>query len=57
MYGHVHGMLVAEDEAADNTLTMDVGVDARDYKPVSFEEVYEYNRPRLKKFKERAWVP
>ena len=54
LYGHVHGMLVPEDEAADHTLTMDVGVDARDYKPVSFEEIYEYMKPREIKFKERA---
>ena len=53
LYGHVHGTLADEDAERDHMLTMDVGVDARDYKPVSFEEIGEYMAPRVEKFKNR----
>jgi calcineurin-like phosphoesterase family protein len=52
IYGHVHGRLVAEDEANQSRLTRDVGVDACDYRPWSFEELRSYMAPRIDKFQE-----
>jgi len=52
VYGHVHGRLQAEDAANDSALTRDVGVDACDYRPVSFEELQEYMKPRIEKFRQ-----
>jgi calcineurin-like phosphoesterase family protein len=53
LYGHVHGRLTGEDVATGYTLTKDVGVDACDYQPVSFEDLQAYMAPRLEKFHER----
>jgi calcineurin-like phosphoesterase family protein len=39
LYGHVHGRLKREDDAKPSFLVRDVGVDACDYKPVSFTEL------------------
>jgi calcineurin-like phosphoesterase family protein len=50
LYGHVHGQLTAEDKANDSTLVKDVGVDACDYRPWSFEDLQAYMAPRIKKF-------
>ena len=53
LYGHVHGVLAAEDEREDWRLTRDVGVDACGYKPLSFDEVRAYMEPRVARFKAR----
>ncbi len=53
LFGHVHGRLREEDAAHPRLLAMDVGVDACGYRPVSFEEVADYMRPREEAF--RAW--
>jgi calcineurin-like phosphoesterase family protein len=50
LYGHVHGRLQREDAAKPTTLVRDVGVDASDYRPVSFAELREYMAPRLEAF-------
>src|SRR5438874_246605 len=42
LYGHVHGRLTAADEANPSTLTKDVGVDACDYRPWSFDDLAAY---------------
>jgi calcineurin-like phosphoesterase family protein len=52
LYGHVHGRLAAEDAAHPEFLTKDVGVDACDYRPWSFEELHAYMTPRIEKFNE-----
>jgi hypothetical protein len=49
----VHGRLVAEDEANQSRLTRDVGVDACDYRPWSFEELRAYMAPRIEQFRAR----
>jgi calcineurin-like phosphoesterase family protein len=53
LFGHVHGRLRDEDAANPRLLAMDVGVDACGYRPVSFEEVADFLRPREEAF--RAW--
>lgn len=53
LYGHVHGRLAAEDAANEHMLTKDVGVDACEYRPWSFEELAAYMAPRILKFQER----
>jgi calcineurin-like phosphoesterase family protein len=53
IYGHVHGRLAKEDAAHPWTLTRDVGVDACDYRPLSFDEIARYMAPRIAKFHER----
>lgn len=50
LYGHVHGRLVEEDRAREVFLTRDVGVDACDYVPVSFEDLRQYMQPRIAVF-------
>jgi calcineurin-like phosphoesterase family protein len=50
IYGHVHGRLVREDERNLGALVRDVGVDACDYKPISFAELREYMAPRVDAF-------
>jgi calcineurin-like phosphoesterase family protein len=57
VYGHVHGRLLAEDEAAGWTLTRDIGVDACGYRPWSFEELRAYMIPRVEKFHQRKAAP
>ena len=53
LYGHVHGRLRAEDDAQPHRLTRDVGVDACDYRPLSFEELADQMAPRVRAFEER----
>ena len=50
LYGHVHGRLMEEDQRTPWTLTRDVGVDACEYKPMSFTELQSYMEPREKAF-------
>lgn len=47
LYGHVHGRLVGEDQDRPIMLTRDVGVDACEYRPVSFDELQAYMQPRI----------
>jgi calcineurin-like phosphoesterase family protein len=53
LYGHVHGRLTKQDESDGGTLTKDVGVDACDYRPWSFEDLFAYMAPRIEKFNQR----
>lgn len=46
LYGHVHGRTAAEDAAHPHWLTRDVGVDACDYRPLSFDDLRRYMAPR-----------
>lgn len=50
LYGHVHGRLEEEDQRTSWSLTKDVGVDACDYKPMSFSDLQSYMKPREKAF-------
>ena len=50
LYGHVHGRLRREDARNPTMLVRDVGVDACDYRPVSFAELREYMAPRVEAF-------
>ena len=50
IYGHVHGRLQREDERNASTLVRDVGVDACDYKPISFAELRDYMAQRVDAF-------
>ena len=50
LYGHVHGRLVHEDQQELAYLTRDMGVDACEYRPVSFDELAIYMEPRIKVF-------
>ena len=50
VYGHVHGRLRREDEANRAMLVKDVGVDACDYRPWSFDELCAYMAPRVEVF-------
>ena len=56
LYGHVHGRLAEEDAACPWLLTKDVGVDACDYRPISFQMLSDYMAPRLAAFQERGMV-
>lgn len=53
LYGHVHGRLEGEDAARPWSLTKDVGVDACDYRPWSFEDLSDYMGPRVEAFTRR----
>ena len=53
LYGHVHGRLQAEDAQKPYLLTRDVGVDASEYRPVSFSELKTWMLPRVRAFEER----
>jgi calcineurin-like phosphoesterase family protein len=53
LYGHVHGRLHREDAANPAMLVKDVGVDACDYRPWSFEELSAYMAPRVEAFHRR----
>lgn len=44
LYGHVHGNLPPE----PHMLSLDVGVDTHDFRPWSYQEVYDYMQPRIK---------
>jgi calcineurin-like phosphoesterase family protein len=46
LYGHVHGRLMEEDAGNPRLLARDVGVDATNYRPLSFAEIAEYMAPR-----------
>lgn len=50
LYGHVHGRLQEEDAATPRLLVRDVGVDACEYAPISFEQLEEYMAPREEAF-------
>jgi calcineurin-like phosphoesterase family protein len=50
LYGHVHGRLQREDDRNLGMLVKDVGVDACDYKPVSFAELSVSMAPRVERF-------
>jgi calcineurin-like phosphoesterase family protein len=49
-YGHVHGRLQREDAAKPTMLVKDVGVDACDYRPWSFDDLKRYMAPRVEAF-------
>src|SRR5262249_19822217 len=51
LYGHVHGRFESEDRANPAWLTKDVGVDACDYRPWSFDELRAYMAPRVEAFR------
>lgn len=53
LYGHVHGRLAAEDDRNPSWLTKDVGVDACEYRPWSFEELRTYLAPRATAFQKQ----
>lgn len=53
LYGHVHGRLAKDDANQPWLLTKDVGVDACDYRPISFEELRTYMAPRMEVFGKR----
>jgi calcineurin-like phosphoesterase family protein len=50
LYGHVHGRLRREDERNTGMLVKDVGVDACDYKPMSFADLSAHMAPRVEAF-------
>jgi calcineurin-like phosphoesterase family protein len=52
LYGHVHGRLEHEDRANPTWLVKDIGVDACDYRPWSFDDLCAYMAPRLERFYE-----
>ncbi|MCX7665352.1 MAG: metallophosphoesterase [Gemmataceae bacterium] len=53
LYGHVHGRLSQEDQAQPWLLVKDVGIDNCQYRPISFEEIQGYMKPRIEAFKKR----
>jgi calcineurin-like phosphoesterase family protein len=53
LYGHVHGRLAAQDAEQPWMLVKDVGVDACDYRPWSFDELRAYMAPREEAFRAR----
>ena len=53
LYGHVHGRFQAEDARTPHLLTRDVGVDACEYRPVSFTMLKSWMSPRVTAFEER----
>ncbi len=50
LYGHVHNRMSDEDRQNPSMLTKDVGVDACDYRPVSFSQLVTYMKPRVAAF-------
>ena len=52
LYGHVHNRFTSLDEQSPHSLTRDVGVDACNYKPISFDQLAEYMQPRTIAFNE-----
>ena len=52
LYGHVHDRLTKIDQQESSLLTKDVGVDACDYYPISFDQLQTYMRPRIAVFQE-----
>jgi calcineurin-like phosphoesterase family protein len=53
LYGHVHNRLAIEDQTNPHWLTKDVGVDACQFRPLSFDELRDYMTPRVEAF--RQW--
>jgi len=53
LYGHVHGRLESDDASRPWVLTKDVGVDACDYRPWSFDDLCAYMAPRIDEFHRR----
>jgi calcineurin-like phosphoesterase family protein len=53
LYGHVHGRMTMEDVARMASLTKDIGVDACEYRPWSYEDLYTYMAPRIQAFNQR----
>lgn len=51
LYGHTHAAL-----PEDGSLSMDVGVDAQNFYPISLDEVIEKMRVKAEKFKGKSWV-
>jgi calcineurin-like phosphoesterase family protein len=51
LYGHTHAVL-----PEDSSLSMDVGVDARNYAPISLDAVVEHMRAKEEKFKGKSWL-
>ena len=52
LYGHVHNRFEALDQDTPYMLTKDVGVDACNYQPISFEQLAQYMQPRVAVFNE-----
>lgn len=50
LYGHVHDRFSEDDRNTPEMLTRDVGVDACDYAPISFDQLKVYMKPRVKQF-------
>lgn len=52
LYGHVHDRLSQQDREQPESLTKDVGVDACEYRPMSFRDLMKYMKPRMQAFEE-----
>lgn len=52
LYGHVHNRFEAADRDTPHMLTKDVGIDANNYQPISFEALETYMQPRVEIFNE-----
>ncbi|HCQ02488.1 MAG TPA: hypothetical protein DIT99_18200 [Candidatus Latescibacteria bacterium] len=50
LYGHVHNRLTEEGEATPWRLTMDVGVDACDYRPLGFDAIQDHMQSKISHF-------
>ena len=47
----MHGRFHEEDDKNKASLTLDVGVDVHDYRPISFDDVKRYMSPREEAFR------
>ena len=52
LYGHVHNRFMDDDSKMPHLLTRDVGMDACNYRPINFDELAEYMKPRVAAFDE-----
>ena len=52
LYGHVHNRFTSIDGDTPYMLTRDVGVDACNYRPLSFDQLANYMQPRIQAFQE-----
>lgn len=52
LYGHVHNRFAEADREAQHMLTKDVGMDACNYQPISFDKLTDYMKPRIEVFNE-----
>lgn len=52
LYGHVHNQFTEDDQNTPEMLTRDVGVDACNYTPISFDQLKDYMKPRVEKFEQ-----